>query len=40
MAQVELICTELACVNNDGDKCSLEQVTLGSEGQCEDFEEE
>lgn len=41
MAQIELVCTEVDCKHNDGDQaCTLETVTVGSAGQCEDYEEE
>ena len=41
MAQIELVCTEVDCKHNDGDQaCILETVTIGSAGQCEDYEEE
>lgn len=41
MAIVELVCTELDCAHNNGDQtCSLDTVTVGSEGQCDDYEEE
>jgi hypothetical protein len=40
MAQIELICTEVDCKHHDGNDCSLDTVTVGSEGQCDDYEEE
>ena len=39
-AEITVVCTETDCKHHDGnDSCTIDTVTIGTGGQCEDFEE-